>query len=105
MTVRAVDMQTMLPRLTEAGRAHSQEQQHPAVVQHAQTAQVQARAERAQSQVNEKSPVEQAAVHKDGSKGAGGGQPQPERRPRQKAGEKEAGAPEPGVGRRLDVKL
>jgi hypothetical protein len=106
VTVRAIDMITMLPRTGEAGRMQQQSQMHPHLQQQAQSAQEQARAQRAQSQVARKPEAEQASVRKDGGGRQGGGGQQP-RHPRQApAGEGGQEPPaEPGVGRRLDVKL
>jgi hypothetical protein len=109
MTVRAVDMQTMLPRLSEAGRPHAQAEAQPALTQHAQTARVAAQAERAQHQVSQKASPEQKGVRPDGGgQGKGGrergnGQRPGARRDAEKSGQ-EAQA-DSGVGRRLDVKL
>jgi DNA-binding protein H-NS len=108
MTVRAVDMQTMLPRLAEAGRLQQQVDAQPALTQHAQTAQVAAKAERAQHQVNQKASAEQTPVRKDGGGRGGSGGGPPGERP---GGRRPPAEPakelsvEPGLGHRLDVKL
>lgn len=103
MTVRPVDMLTMLPRLTEAGRLQHVNDQRPAVLQHVMNAQGQNRTERQLKQVNQKSSAEQAGIQRDG--GRRNQQPDQEQRERNKK-EQEKGAPgEPGLGSRLDVKL
>jgi len=105
MTVRAVDMQTMIPRLNEASRLQHQAEQQPQLAQHAQTLVAQARTERAQHQVNAKMPAEHATLEKDGrSPGGGGGQSRARKDGKQSAG-KEAQPAEPGLGHRLDVKV
>ncbi|HWI62390.1 MAG TPA: hypothetical protein VNT75_11165 [Symbiobacteriaceae bacterium] len=108
MTVRAVDMQTMIPRLNEASRLQHQAEQQPQLAQHVRTAVEQARVERAQSQVNAKMPTEHATTVKrdgGGQSGGGGGQPQPRARKDGKAGAKEQQPTEPGRGHKLDVKV
>lgn len=105
MTVRLVDMQTMVPRLTEASRLQHNSDVQPQVAQHAQAAQGQQRVERQQRQVIQRSPTEQATVARDGRQGGGGagGQHLPQRRPKSEAHGEEPAGPRPG--NRLDVKL
>lgn len=105
MTVRAIDMITLVPRAGEVGRAQQQSLQHAHVFQHAQAAQQLERAKRAQQQVAEKAPAEQAQVRKDG--GGGQGAPGERRESRRRAAATAPGdAPTPpGVGQRLDVKI
>lgn len=106
MTVRAVDMQTMIPRLNEASKLQHQADQQPQLAQHAQTLAAQARVERAQHQVNAKMPAEHAEIRKDGGgQGSGGGGAQPQaRKGRKEPAAKEQPA-EPGLGHKLDVKV
>lgn len=106
VTVRAVDMQTMIPRLTEASRQQQQADSRPQVMQHNQTAVVQAQTERAQQAVFHKPQAEQGTVHRDGgNKGGSGGEGQPRQPRRQKAEAGREGPVEPGRGHRLDVKV
>ncbi|HYF95554.1 MAG TPA: hypothetical protein VD969_25355 [Symbiobacteriaceae bacterium] len=105
MTVRAVDMQTMIPRLNEASRLQHQAEQQPQMAQHVQTAVAQARVERAQHQVNSKIPVEHAAINKDGGGKSGGGGRQGAGKNRRDGGAGEQHPAEPGLGHRLDVKV
>lgn len=105
MTVRAVDMQTMIPRLNEASKLQHQAEQQPQVAQHSQAAAMQARVERAQHQVTQKAPAEQAAIHKDGGKGSGGQPEREKKKPAAKADPAKSQDVEPGVGHRLDVKI
>lgn len=106
MTVRAVDMQTMIPRLNEASRQQHQTDTRPQVMQHNQTAVMQAQTERAQQAVMHKPQAEQGTVRRDGGQKGGGGQSGEGRQSRQQ--QKEAGREgpvEPGRGLRLDVKV
>lgn len=104
MTVRSVDLVTMAPRMTEASKVQQVDDQHPQVVQHAQSVQAQTRTERAQHQVTHKMPADQAAIEREGSsKGQGGRR---NRASSNRPAEKKQPAPdEPGLGGRLDVKL
>jgi hypothetical protein len=62
--------------------------------------------ERAQHQVNQKRPVQEAALHPDGGGNGGGGGRQPQSRSGGKDGApKAAPAAEPGLGHKSDVKL
>lgn len=106
MTVRAIDMITLLPRVGEVARGLQQGEQQPHILQHAQALQQQERAKRAQAQVAEKAPAEQAQVRKDG--GGGQGAPGERRESRRRAAaepQKEGPAAAPGVGQRLDIKI
>lgn len=110
MTVRAVDMQTMIPRVGEVGRMQQEAQTRPLALQHVQTALVQSAAERAQHQVGEKPAPQKVAARKDGDGGEGQGgarrEPQGRRAKGQAGQEPKAEAPrQPGLGQRLDVKL
>lgn len=105
MTVRGVDMQTMIPKLTEASRMQHQAEQQANVAQHGQAAQLQAQAQRAQQQVAHRDPSGKVAARKDGQ-GQGGGRDRGEQQPRRgKAEEAKQPPAEPGLGTRLDVKL
>ena len=107
MTVRPVDMQTLLPRLNEAGRMQHATDRQPQVVQQVQAAQGRAQAEHAQQQVLQKPSAGQVAIRQDG-KGKGsqgdsrdGKQPSKER-PQQAPEAERSG---PTAGHRLDVKV
>ena len=105
MTVRAVDLQTMIPRLNEASRLQQQAELAPQMAQHAQTLAEQARAREAQNQVKAKADVENARIRKDGRGQGGGGQPGAGKERKSPASEPQKPALEPGRGHKLDVKL
>lgn len=106
MSIRSVDLQTMIPRLTETSRQQHNADSQPFVVQHAAAAEAQERSARSQRQVSEKPQPEKASIRKDregnGQQAAGKG---PE--PRHKRREPEAGSKpaERQWGNRLDVKV
>jgi len=105
MTVRAADMQTMIPRLNEASRLQHHNDVQPQVAQHANTQAAQAQAERARQQVNANTAAEQGRIGRDGKRGQGGGQPQSESGGKGRSQKGKEGPAEPGVGSRLDVKV
>lgn len=105
MTVRPVDMVTMLPRLTEASRLQHHNDSQPFVALHALTAQAAEKAVRDQQSVQQRTSAEQAEIHKDSS-GSGGQEEQPtSRRDRRQEQPQEAAATDPQRGHRLDVKI
>lgn len=104
MTLRPVDMQTMLPRLNEASRIQHNAEQQPFAVQHAQAAEAQAKAERARQQVLQKEAADHLSWQQDGGRKGGG--PGEEKQQRGKAKKPAPESPaDPARGRRLDVKL
>ena len=105
MTLRPVDMQTMLPRLNEASRMQHNAEQQPIAAQHAQTTEAQTKAERARQQVLHKDAADQAAWQQESGRQRGR---QGDRKERQSRAEKQQGPElpaDPALGRRLDVKL
>ncbi|MDF2627925.1 MAG: hypothetical protein K0R39_1756 [Symbiobacteriaceae bacterium] len=107
MTVRAVDLQTMIPRLNEASRLQQQAELLPQMAQHAQSLAEQARARDAQSRVLAKTNVENARIGREGKgQAGGGGQPGAgkERKDTVPGGSQKP-VSEPGRGHKLDVKL
>lgn len=106
MTVRAVDMQTMIPRLNEASRMQQQAELAPQMASHAQALAEQARAREAQNQVKAKLNVEHGTIRRDGKGPGGGGGQQGAGKERKSAAQGEQRpAPEPGRGHKLDVKI
>lgn len=105
MSVRSVDVQTMIPRLTENSRQQQNAEAAPFVAQHALTAQSHERAVRRQHQVNHKAPADQAAVRRDreGDGKQGGGR-EPQERPQRKEPETKAKS-QRQWGNRLDVRI
>lgn len=105
MTIRAVDMQTLIPRLTENSRQQQHAEALPFVAQHAATAQSQERAARSQHQVNHKAPADQAGIRRDreGNGKQSGGREQ-EGRGQQRAPQQKAKSERP-CGNRLDVRI
>lgn len=102
MTIRAIDMQTMLPRLNEAGRTQQQLDQQPQVAQHAQAVTAQQKAELARRQIQQKSGSERLAGRQHGGSREDGGKGQTGNR--KPSATKEEGLPEEH-GHRLDVKI
>mgnify|MGYP000963478787 FL=1 len=106
MSIRAVDIVTITPRLQEAGRLQHQNQVQNLAGYQFQTALKQAEAEKAQSQVAETPSSREAAIQKDlgRRRGSGGGPLGGQRGRTGREGAKE----EPGgdsVGHRLDIKV
>lgn len=102
MTIRAIDMQTMLPRLNEAGRTQQQIDRQPHVAQHVQLVTAQQEAERARQQIQQKSESERPSGQQHSKGQSHGGQ---EKAPkRDQSGEKEEARLEER-GHRLDVKV
>lgn len=104
MTIRPIDMQTLIPRASEVSRVqHIRESQTSAQQQIAQ-AQVRVQAEQSQRQVMESRDTAQGTgVHPDG-RGRSAKEQTPRRRSRGKADTPNV-VEEPGKGRRLDIKL
>ncbi len=106
MTIRSVDLQTMIPRLTESSRQQANADVAPLAAQHVAAAHAQERAARSQHQVLHKAPADQAGIRKDregnGQQQAGGREP--EARQGGKEPEKK-GQPERRWGNRLDVRV
>jgi len=105
MTVRAVDMQTMIPRLNEASRMQHHNDQQPSVASQAQAATLQQRAERAQQQVTQKSNAGKASIQKDGKGQGGGAQAQQQGKGQAKGQAEQGGQGKPRSVTRLDVKV
>jgi|GEM_PF-5723720 len=106
MSIRAVDIVTITPRLQEAGRLQHQNQVQNLSGYQFQTALKQAEADRAQNQVAETPASREAAIQKDAGRrrGGGGGPLGGQRGQAGREGAKE----EPGgdaVGHRLDIKV
>lgn len=102
MTIRAIDMQTMLPRLNEAGRTQQQLDQQPLVAQHAQAVTAQQKAELARQQIQQKSESERLTGRQQGDGRQNGGKGHTGKRAR--SADKDEGLPE-DRGHRLDVKV
>ncbi|WP_374711689.1 hypothetical protein [Symbiobacterium terraclitae] len=104
MSVRPIDSLTMLPRLTEAGRAVQQTEQYPHAFQQVLGAQVLQEGERSQKQVRRRTEAEKPTISPDAQ--GGGAQAGPrsggERRQRQAPAPRQE--PPAGTGR-LDVKV
>lgn len=99
MTIKAVDMHTMLPRLNEAGRLQQNSEQQGRLGQHAQAVGAQQRAQQASQQVQARPSSGHVENRKEGSGGKKG-----ETGPRQQR--KSQGDPEPETrSGRLDVKV
>lgn len=103
MTVRPVDMLTMIPRLNEANRAQHEGEQHRLANQQLQAALAPVKAAREQQQVQKKRNAEHGSVQQDGGRRGDARQNgKSDGAPRQQAKEKPE---EPGSGHRLDVKV
>lgn len=104
MSVRPIDSLTMLPRLTEAGRAVQQTEQYPHAFQQVLGAQVQQEGERSQKQVRRRTEAERPAINPDsqGSGSQAGPRSGGERRQRETQPPRQE--PQTGTGR-LDVKV
>lgn len=105
MTVRAVDMQTMIPRLNEVSRIQAQAEVQPHVAQHAHAQVVQGQAQRAQQQVRQTAQAQQGKVRQEGERRQGGQQPQARSGGKEQSRQGQEAPAQPGVGNRLDVKL
>lgn len=104
MSIRPVDMQTLLPRTHEVGRQQHSAEMQPQVMQHALSARAQERSAQERRQVRQKDPAEQAAIREDRRRGGGQGRSRKESESEQK--ERKAGSKGPEApGNRLDVKL
>ncbi|HEY8346292.1 MAG TPA: hypothetical protein VIL07_03355 [Symbiobacteriaceae bacterium] len=104
MTIRAVDIVTMMPRLQEAGRMQHQDQVQSLVGYQALSALQQLRAEKAQHQVMQAPCSRDAAIRKEDRRQNRGGQEameQPEQGQRQA---RRTGA-RCSRGHRLDIKV
>lgn len=102
MTIRAVDIVTITPRLQEAGRVqHQHEVQNLAGFQF-QNALQQVRAEKAQSQVVETPSSGDVAVQKDGGGQKGSGKQSPGQQEKAKV---QQHPEQPGEAHLLDVKV
>ncbi|MEW8977256.1 MAG: hypothetical protein AB2385_02535 [Symbiobacterium sp.] len=105
MSVRPIDSLTMLPRLTEAGRAVQQVEQYPHAFQQVLGAQVQQDGERSQKQVRRRTEAEGPVVNPDARQGGAaqtGPRPGDGRRRRQAPASRQQ--PEDGSSL-LDVKV
>lgn len=102
MTVRPIDVVTMLPRVHESGRLQQQHDQSPVTAQHVAALQGLQRSAREMQQVHQKARTDGAMVQKDGSRNGGARQ---EQRRRAEPAAKETEPPQPRSGHRLDVKL
>lgn len=105
MTLKAVDMQTMIPRLNEASRMQQQAELAPQMASHAQALAEQVRAREAQSQVKAKLNVGRAMIRGDGKGQSGGGQPGAGKERKNAPPGEQKPALEPGLGHKLDVKI
>lgn len=105
MSVRPIDSLTMLPRLTEAGRAVQQNEQYPHAFQQVLGAQVVQEGERSQKQVRRRTEAEKPTINPDAQQ-RGGAQAGPrsggERRQRQAPAPRQE---QPAGTGRLDVKV
>ncbi len=106
MSVRPVDLLTMLPRLGEASRLQHNAQTQPFVAQHAAAVQFVDKAIKERQQVHQRSPVEEATIRQDAKEKSSGGREQ-QRSRKGKDREPVASMPSqpPRPGNRLDVKL
>jgi hypothetical protein len=107
MTVRPVDLQTLIPRSGEVGRIQQVRDNESAVAQHQAAAQFRVRSEEGATRVAEMPTPEKAQVQTDADgKGRKDRQERARRSGRQH--EDRSGQPgpaEPGKGLRLDIKL
>jgi len=104
MSVRPVDVLTMLPRLNEASRLQANAETQPFVAQHAATTLAVDKAIKERQQVHERKAAGEATIRQDAKQknSEQGGQQRP-RKDRGLAEQKPAPSPQPG--NRLDVKL
>lgn len=105
MTIRAVDIVTMVPRIHEAGRVLHQNEVQNLAGQHAQASAQQVRAEQAQSQVKQTPSSGEVAIRRDRDRkqGSGGGSQR-----RQETGGSEPSQEKqtrPSGGHKLDIKV
>lgn len=104
MTIRPVDLQTLIPRSSEVSRVQHSRESQPGMQQQVAQAQIRLQAEQNQRQVvQSKETAHEAGVNPDGRGGASGEQ----RRRRRSAAKAEAAevVEEPGKGTRLDIKV
>lgn len=76
MSVRPVEMLTMMPRLNEAGRLHHNAEVSPYAAQHAAAVQAAEKSLRDQQQVQHGQAADKAIIRKEPDKQGGGGQRQ-----------------------------
>lgn len=95
MTVRSVDLQTMIPRTGEAGRIQHARENLAGAAQQAGTVKVKQQDDRKRRQVTGSKEAEKLRVSPDGRNGSGGGAKRSKDEPEG----------EPGKGGRLDVKV
>lgn len=106
MSVRPVDLLTMLPRLGEAGRLQHNAETQPFVAQHAAAAQSVDKAIKERQQVHHREPAEEGTIRQDAKQkhsDQSGQQRSRKGKDRSQVDEKPARPPRPG--NRLDVKL
>jgi hypothetical protein len=103
MTLRPVDMQTLIPRSGEVSRSQHVRETQPRTEQQQAEMQTRMLVDQAMRQVNQTEVMEKSTVNPDG-RGPGGGA-EGERRRRRAPEQKPDEVKEPGKGNRLDVKL
>ncbi len=104
MALRPIDMQVLVGKLYDVGRAQYHQDQAPLVSQQSFAAEFRERTEREQTQVQATHRGESEKVS-DERKGSGGGYTPSRRRPRQERKTLVSGVKDPVRGRILDITL
>lgn len=105
MTIRPVDMQTLIPRSSEVSRVQHMRESQAGSQQQVAQAQIRQQADQSLRQVVQSQETPKGtSLHPDGGGGSAGRQT-PRRRGRGKAEEVVEAPEEPGKGKRLDIKM